>query len=100
MNLMQISDIVARGVAIFAALFSIVYTFGVVWRVERRLDISYKFFLIAIVFFTTACLLSYFNTEKGIVLPFLTNLSYGLFSLFFLAGIYTMRSLIRKMDGE
>jgi hypothetical protein len=100
MSLLQVSDIIAKLVALLAALFSIVYTFGVVWRVEKRLDISYKLFLVAIIFFTLACVLSYFNTEKGIVMSFLVNLNYGLFSLFFLAGICTMRSLIRKIDGE
>lgn len=100
MNTIPILDFIAKSVAVVTALFSIIYTFGVVWRVEKRLDISYKFFLVAIVFFTLACVLSYFNTDKGVIVPFLVNLNYGLFSIFFLAGIYTMRSLIRRIDGE
>ena len=100
MHIIQITDIIIRAVALLAAMFSIIYAFGVVWRVEKRLDISYKLFLVAILFFTLACVLSYFNTEKGIIMPFLVNLNYALFSIFFLAGIFTMRSLIRKIDGE
>lgn len=100
METIKALDFIAKLVAFVAALFSIIYTFGVVWRVEKRLDISYKLFLVAIIFFTSACALSYFNTEKGVVMPFLVNLNYGLFSIFFLAGIFTMRSLIRRIDGE
>lgn len=100
MTVIQISDFLARGIALVAGLFSIIYTCGVVWRVEKRLDISYKLFLIAIFFFTLANFLSYFETGKGVILPFIVNLCHGLFSLFFLAGILMMRNLIRKVDGE
>lgn len=100
MKMIQYLDFAVRLVAVLAGLFSIIYTCGVVWRVEKRLDISYKLFLAAIIFFTLANVLKYFAAEKGVIMPFLVDLNYALFSLFFLAGILTMRNLIRKIDGE
>jgi len=100
MKIILYLEFAIRLVAVLAGLFSIIYTCGVVWRVEKRLDISYKLFLAAIIFFTLASALKYFDAGKSLVLPFLVDLNYALFSLFFLAGILTMRNLIRKIDGE
>jgi len=82
---------------IFLSLFSIVYTFGVVWRVEKKLDTSFKFLLAAIISFTLS--------EIILILPFDWNQSISLvmkiiFIVFFLAGILEMRHMLRKMDGE
>lgn len=100
MEAIQFLDSAFRLLTVLAALFAIIYTCGVVWRVERRLDISYKFFLAAIIFFTLANALNYFDVGKSVILPLSVDLSYALFSLLFLVGILTMRSLIRKIDGE
>lgn len=100
MEIIKILQFIVRFLALLAALFSIIYTFGVVWRVERRLDISYKFFLAAIIFFTLANALNYFDVGRSVILSMLVDLNYALFSLLFLVGILTMRNLIRKIDGE
>lgn len=85
---------------IVVSLFSIIYTAGVVWRVEKKLDISYKFFLAAIIAFTLSEIISLFRfherpwiTETALILKFI-------FALLFLKGVLTMRRMVRVMDGE
>ena len=85
---------------VLLALFAITYTFGIVWRVEKKLDISFKFFLVAIISFTLSEITS-------LTLPITTGLSQLLniglqiiFIVFFLAGVLEMRSMLRRMDGE
>lgn len=85
---------------IVVSLFSIIYTAGVVWRVEKKLDISYKFFLSAIIAFTLSEIISllYFQGRSWVA-----DVSLALkllFALFFLKGILTMRRMVRVMDGE
>lgn len=82
------------------ALLSVVYTLGVVWRVEKRLDISYKLFLVSIVSFAAGEITKIFTAPGDALLNLLINFSRLFFAFFFLAGIFTMRSLIRKLDGE
>jgi len=96
MNLILISHLII----IIAALFSIIYTFGVVWRVEKRLDISYKLLLVSIISFTASEIIA-------ISLPDMTTFGETIiiilkliFIIFFLAGILEMRDMLRKMDGE
>ena len=84
-------------VIIFISLFSIIYTFGVVWRVEKKLDTSFKLLLAAIISFTLS--------EIIFILPFAWSQNISLiakiiFAIFFLVGILEMRSMLRKMDGE
>jgi len=85
---------------IFVSLFSIIYTAGVVWRVEKKLDISYKFFLIAIIAFTLSEIANLVRREA---LPWAGEAALILkllFALFFLKGVLTMRRMVRIMDGE
>ncbi len=82
---------------IFLTLFSIIYTFGIVWRVEKKLDIAFKLFLVAII--------SFAGSEIALFLPFQSAQFFSLllqliFAAFFLAGTLEMRSMIRRMDGE
>lgn len=93
-------ELFANFVVIAAALLSIVYTFGVVWRVEKKLDISYKFLLLAIVFFTSSEILSYFNIGEMSQVRFWMILTKVLFALSFLLGILTARRMIQEVDGE
>jgi len=93
-------DLILNAVIIVSALLSIIYTFGVVWRVEKKLDISYKLFLAAIFSFTASVILEFLNTKPGSSFGFWALFARAVFALFFLAGIWTMRSLIRKIDGE
>jgi len=85
-------------------ILAIIYTLGVVWRVEKKLDLAFKLFFVSIIFFFVSqiiknipmliCCLedSYFELAGGIAKL--------LFIAFFLGGMLEMRSMIRKMDGE
>ena len=81
-------------------VISIVIATGIVWRVEKRLDISYKFLQLAIVVFSI-----------GIVVEILLQLNLFhpwywreiialIFALFFMLGVLEMRVLVRHLDGE
>lgn len=93
-------DLFAKIVVVLISLFSVVYTFGVVWRVEKKLDISYKLLLVALLFFVTGEILDIFNFGNRFLFSILSSVARIAFAFFFLFGILEMRSLIRKMDGE
>lgn len=87
-------------VTISAVLLSIVYTAGIVWRVEEELDISYKFFAFAIAFFLIAELLSVYHTGDDVRFVIAEKASKTLFAIMFLIGTLFMRDIVRKLDGE
>jgi len=93
-------DLFAKIVVVLLSLFSVVYTFGVVWRVEKKLDISYKLLLVALLFFVAGEILDIFNFGNRFLFSILSSAARIAFAFFFLFGILEMRSLIRKMDGE
>lgn len=92
--------IILELIIIFTAIFSIIYTFGVVWRVEKKLDLSYKLTLGSIIAFTISEIISIIHIKNGEWLFFLALLFKAAFILLFLFGILEMRYLIRKLDGE
>jgi len=97
MTLEQISYLIL----LIISLLAIVLTFGVVWRVERKLDISYKFILIAIIFFTGGIV---FDVFRVFYLPVnfrgLNFIIKSLFIIFYTVGVYKMRSLIHEINEE
>ena len=97
MTLEQISYLIL----LIISLLAIVLTFGVVWRVERKLDISYKFILIAIIFFTCGIV---FDVFRVFYLPVnfqgLNFIIKSLFIIFYTVGVYKMRSLIHEINEE
>jgi len=96
----QIIDLIINSLVIAFSLAAIVFAFGVVWRTEKELDISYKFFLGGIIAFTASEFLELFSFEGRTLILFLIPFTKLLFAAFFLAGIFTARDLLRKMDGE
>ncbi len=93
--------VVVKGITLVALLFSIVFTAGVVWRVERKLDTSYKAFLAGILFEIAANVLGLFSFDQlGGIMNVVANVFHMLFALSFLAGVLWMRSIIREIDGE
>jgi len=96
----QIIEIAANSLIIALSLAAVIFTFGVVWRTEKELDISYKFFLGAILSFTAFEILEMFAFEGRTAVAALVLTFRFLFAAFFLAGIFTARDLLRKMDGE
>lgn len=82
-------------------LLSIIYTAGVVWRVEKKLDTSYKFFLLAIIFLFIAELLNlYYAIDSALEIAIAVKTLRMLFAFCFLTGIIIMRRIVRKLDGE
>ena len=85
-----------------ASLFlSLVFVIGIVWRVEMELDLSFKFFSFAVIFLLVAEVLdlmpvthvaSWWQLALPVVkLCIAANL---------LLGLFFMRDLIRRIDGE
>jgi hypothetical protein len=96
----QIITLIIDSLIIAFSLAAIVFAFGVVWRTERELDISYKLFLGAIIAFTVAQFLELFSFEGRTIILFLILAAKLIFAALFLAGTLTARDLLRKMDGE
>lgn len=96
----QIITLIINSFIIAFSLAAVVFSLGVVWRTERELDISYKFFLGAIIAFTVAQFLDLFSFEGRIFILYLVPVMKLLFAGLFLAGTLTARDLLRKMDGE
>lgn len=99
MNSQLISPLI-QGLIILGALLSIIYTLGVVWRVEQKLDTAYKLFFIAILFFTISEIINLFSIQKTAWINYVFLGSRLFFVVFFLSGILEMRKMIRKIDGE
>lgn len=81
-------------------LISIIFGFGIVWRVEKKLDTAFKLFLSALIVFSVAEAISILRSDWII-----SNASFLLFlkaisSLLLLFGMFEMRSMLRKIDGE
>jgi hypothetical protein len=81
-------------------LLTIVFAFGIVWRVEKELDLSYKFLLGAIMALTCGEVLALFNASQSVEIYFLITASKILFAVLLFSGILTMRNILREMDGE
>lgn len=96
MNSSMITTIVEGGI-IAAALLAIVFTFGVVWRVEKKLDTSYKLSLISITCFLFSEISLFFHYPS---LSYLSMAFKVLFIAFFLAGVLEMRQLLKMIDEE
>jgi hypothetical protein len=84
----------------FLTFFSIVYSAGVVWRVEKKLDISYKLFLAAVLVYAVSLFLEMFNVIDSKVMELYISITKVLFMALFLGGVLMMRDLIRDIDGE
>jgi len=87
-------------VGIVLTLFSIVYAAGVVWRVENKLDISYKLFLAAVVVYAISLFLEVFNVIDSDAMGLYISITKVIFIALFLGGVLMMRDLIRDIDGE
>ena len=97
MTAVDITMLILQIIIVFLALLSVTYTIGVVIRVEKKLDVSYKEVLTAIIAFAIAETLAIFKLENQWWLDLVFRL---LFVIFFLSGILEMRKLVRKLDGE
>lgn len=99
--MMILAEFVLRCIALLTLLVTLVFVVGIVWRVEAELDRAYKWFSFAVVFFLLAEIFEvlpsmYVFAWNGILFALLRVLA--VVSLFW--GMYYMRDLVRRMDGE
>lgn len=81
------------------SLFSVFLTLWVVWHAEKKLDVSYKFFALAIIVFSASILFEIFRFYDLIAAWHWEKIFKGLFIVFFTAGIFEMRDLILGFEG-
>ena len=92
--------LIINAITIGAILLSIIYTAGVVWRVEKELDVSYKFFLAAIIFLLAGEIVSLYPSDQAVTIELIVKILRMIFTLCFLSGVLFMRDIVRKIDGE
>lgn len=90
-----------NAVTIISLFLAIIFTAGVVWRVEEKLDISYKFFLAAVTCVLAAEILDlYFAIDNQAAVALAVKILRMLFAFLFLTGVLFMRKIVRDLDGE
>ncbi len=93
-------QIISSSFVIALTLISIIFAFGIVWRVEKELDISYKFILGALIAFVAGEILGLFEFGNSAWAYYLAIVFRAFFAVLLLAGVLTMRNILREMDGE
>lgn len=98
---MEMIFIGVNAVTIVSLFFAIIFTAGIVWRVEKKLDVSYKFFLVAVICILAAEILDlYYAIDNQAVIALMVKSFRMLFAFFFLTGVLFMRNIVRNFDGE
>lgn len=93
-------EMAVKIIVLVFSLLAIIFGFGVVWRVEKKLDVAFKLFLAAIIAFSIGEVAGLFYVSRTSVLTYVAPAAKILFVLLFLAGMTEMRNMIRKIDGE
>lgn len=95
---MQYVESITQVLSLTMLAFSLIFTLGIIWRVEMKLDIAYKIFFVALVFLFVSKGAELFIQNDSLAI--VSQLSNFLFSLFLLEGVWMMRNLFRNIDGE
>ena len=85
-------------VALF--LLILIFSIGIVWRVEKELDWSYKFFVVAAMSIMLADVLGLYSVDQGSWVVFFGKGLRFIGALMFLVSILLMRDIVRKLDHE
>lgn len=96
---MKIMLLSMDSITIAIYLLVLVFAVGIVWRVEKELDLSYKFFVAAATCLTLAEILGFYVSQTFDVALWSKALRVGA-AAFLLVSILLMRDLVRKLDGE
>ncbi|OGI15047.1 MAG: hypothetical protein A3E38_03235 [Candidatus Moranbacteria bacterium RIFCSPHIGHO2_12_FULL_54_9] len=80
-------------------LLVLVFSVGIVWRVEKELDLSYKFFVMAAGCLVLAELIGFSAYPGFDAATWGAGLRMG-GAVFLLVSVILMRDLLRKLDGE
>lgn len=83
-----------------AFLLVLVFSIGIVWRVEKKLDLAYKFFVAAAISLMLAEIVSFYYTEQIIQAIIWVKGLRLLGVIFFLVSILYMRDIVRRLDHE
>ncbi len=86
-------------VTIVIFMLILVFSIGIVWRVEKELDLSYKCFVIAAGCLVLADIIGLYATPPFDVVLLSKGLRAG-GAIFLLVSVLLMRDLVRKLDGE
>ena len=92
-----------EGITLVVALMAVAITFGVVLRTGKKLALSYKYFLSAIIVFTASelvGLLSGFQIISSGKPALLAGVMEIAFAVLFVVGIWNIRSCIKDMDNK
>lgn len=84
----------------FFSLLSIFLTSWIVWHVEKKLDISYKFFQLAITVFGIGILFEILQFYNIVSAWQWGKIFKGLFIIFFTVGVFEMRDLILDFKNK
>lgn len=99
--MMEWMELGLRLSSILILLGALVFVLGIVWRVEGELDVAYTWLTLSVIAFLTSELIE--------LLPIFSTLAWGgmmlggtrlLAALTLFLGMYYMRDLVRRMDGE
>ena len=86
---------------IIALLFLVlVFSVGVVWRVEKRLDLSYKFFVGAVASLIAGHIVGISFARETFAVLLASKVLFLLGAIFFLASVLLMRKIVRELDKE
>lgn len=87
-------------VTITLFLLVLLFAIGVVWRVEKELDASYKFFVVAAMSIVLADIVGLYYVDQGsMVMLFGKGLRF-FGAIAFLVSVLLMRDIVRKLDHE
>ena len=95
---MENIELVGNFISLIMIAFSLVFTLGIIWRVEMKLDMAYKVFFCGLVFLFISKLMDFF--VKSELFLIVSQMFDVLFSALLLLGIWLMRDLMRDIDGE
>ncbi len=89
-------DFVTVGLFLLVLVFSV----GIVWRVEKELDWSYKFFVVAATSIMLADVLGLYYADDGSSVTLMGKGLRFIGALAFLVSVLLMRDIVRKLDHE
>ena len=93
-------ELLLRGLTGLTLFFALVFVVGIVWRVEAELDIAYKWFSLSVIFFLVSEVISVLPAAEIVSGSMTLALMRFGSAVTLLLGMYYMRDLVRRMDGE
>lgn len=86
-------------ITICVFLLVLVFSIGIVWRVEKKLDLSYKFFVAAAASIMLAEILGLYYADSSLFVLFEKIVRFS-GAVLFLVSVLFMRDIVRGLDRE